>query len=173
MRVIRILSLVAVAGLLGLGNAACVSTVSGHATAASDLQSPGGLPTGTDSPTDTASPSGDPTPTDPPSPTPDPVKTKEQVTCVLVQATVKSTNDKFNAAKTRDTQVGILTGGRNGVQANLTKSGLAHSDRIYVLGSGIYNELRKLVSSAKAGGSPSTTPYNNATNKFRTACLSL
>lgn len=178
MRVIRILGLAVMAGAVGLASAACVSTVSGHATAASDLQ-PTGLPTGTGStsPTDTASPTddptGSPTPSDPPTPTVDPVKTKEQVTCVLIQATVKTTNDKFNAAKTRETQVSILSGGRNGVLANLGKSGLPHNDRIYVLGAGIYTELRRLVSGALSGGSPSTTPYNNATNKFRTACLSL
>lgn len=171
MRVIRLLSFAVVAGVLGLGSAACVSTVAGTATAAPDLQTGG--PTGTGAPTGSATPTGDPTPTDPPTPTVDPVKTREQVTCVLIQATVKSTNDKFNAAKTRETQISILSGGRNNVLSGLGKSGLPHNDRIYVAGAAIYNELRRLVANARAGSSPSTTPYNNATNKFRTACLSL
>jgi hypothetical protein len=173
MRVIRILSLAA-AGLLGLGTAACVSTVTGRATIAADAgqqAGPSGTPSTTDSPS--ASASEDPSPTDSPTPTVDPVKVKEQVTCVLIQATVKTTNDKFNAAKTRETQITILGGGASGVLNGLRRSGLARNDRIFVLGSGIYNELRKLVSSAQHGSSPSTAPYNNATNKFRTACLSL
>jgi hypothetical protein len=167
MRVIRVLSLAAAAGLLGLGAGACVSTVTGQATLAADAAQPSGTPGTTDPPTDS------PSPTDLPTPTVDPVKTKEQVTCVLIQATVKTTNDKFNAAKTRESQITILGGGASGVLNGLRRSGLARTDRIYVLGSGIYNELRKLVSSAQHGSSPSTTPYNNATNKFRTACLSL
>jgi hypothetical protein len=172
MRVIRPISFAVLAGALALGGVACSKTVSGHASAAPDLNVTG-LPTPTDSPTASPSTTEDsPTP-DPPSPTVDPIKTKEQVTCVLIQATVKSTNDKFNAAKTRETQIGILTAGRNNVLSGLGKSGLPHNDRIYVAGAGIYNELRRLVSSAKAGSSPSTTPYNNATTKFRTACLSL
>jgi hypothetical protein len=169
MRVIRVVSLAAVAGLLGLGVAACVSTVSGQATLAADATKP----TLTTGPTDSPTSTGVPSPTDPPTPTVDPVKTKEQVTCVLLQATVKTTNDKFNAAKSRETQIGILRSGVNGVQGGLSRSGLPRTDRIYVLGSGILTELRKLVTNANRGASPSTTPYNNATNKFRTACLSL
>jgi hypothetical protein len=172
MRVIRVVSLAAAAGLLGSTAVACVSTVSGRATLAADAQ-PSGPAGPTDSPTGTATPTDDPSPTDTPTPTVDPVKTKEQVTCVLIQATVKTTNDKFNAAKTREAQIGILRGGVNGVQGGLSRSGLARNDRIYVLGGGILNELRKLVTNANRGASPSTTPYNNATNKFRTACLSL
>jgi hypothetical protein len=171
MRAIRVLSLAAVAALLGLGTVACVSTVAGRATVAADAAQQTGTPGSTDPPT--SSPTTDPSPTDPPTPTVDPVKTKEQVTCVLIQATVKTTNDKFNAAKTRESQITILGGGASGVLNGLRRSGLARTDRIYVLGSGIYNELRKLVANAKKGASPSTTPYNNATNKFRTACLSL
>lgn len=171
MRVIRVVSLVAAAGLFGTATVACVSTVSGQATLAADAARPTVTSGPTDSPT--GSPTGDPSPTDPPSPTVDPVKTKEQVTCVLIQATVKSTNDKFNAAKTRDAQIGILRSGVNGVQGGLSRSGLPRSDRIYQLASAILTELRKLVTSANRGASPSTTPYNNATNKFRTACLSL
>ena len=172
MRVIRLLSFAVAAGVLGLGSAACVSTVAGRATAAPGLQT-SAAPTGSGAPTGSASPTDSPSPTDPPTPTVDPVKTKEQVTCVLLQATVKSTNDKFNAAKTRETQISILSGGRNNVLTGLGRSGLPHNDRIYVAGAGIYTELRRLVANAQAGKSPSTTPYNNATNKFRTACLSL
>jgi hypothetical protein len=86
---------------------------------------------------------------------------------------VKSTNDKFNASKTRDTQLAILRTGRANVKSGLDKSGLPRTDRIYLAGLGIYNELTKLVGGAQNGSSPSTTPYNNATNRFRTACLSL
>jgi hypothetical protein len=175
MRVIRVVSLATLAGLLGFGTVACMTTVNGRATLAADATGPTGLPSSTATSTDppTASPTGDPSPTGSPTPTVDPVKTKEQVTCVLIQATVKTTNDKFNAAKTRETQISILKGGRNNVLSGLSRSGLARTDRIYVLGAGIYNELKRLVGTAESGGSPSTTPYNNATNKFRTACLSL
>jgi cytoskeletal protein RodZ len=171
MRVIRVVSIAVVTGLLGLGAAACVSVVGGQATLAADATKPTATASGTDTPT--ASPTVDPSPTDPPSPTVDPVKTKEQVTCVLIQATVKTTNDKFNAAKSRDAQIGILRSGVNGVQGGLSRSGLPRNDRIFILGNGILTELRRLVTSANRGASPSTTPYNNATNKFRTACLSL
>jgi hypothetical protein len=171
MRVIRFLGLVAVAGTVGVGAVACVSTVSGQATLAADATGP--TATSTDTPTVSPSPSDDPTPSDTPTPTVDPIKTKEQVTCVLLQATVKTTNDKFNSAKTRDAQITVLRGGASGLRAGLRASGLPHNDRIFVLGNAIFNELSKVVAGADRGASPSTAPYNNATNKFRTACLSL
>jgi hypothetical protein len=175
MRVIRVVSLAVAAGLFSAAVVGCATTVSGRGTLAADASRPTRTGGPTDSPSATSS--GDPTPTDTPTETPtptvDPVKTKEQVTCVLIQATVKTTNDKFNAAKTREAQVSILRSGVNGVSGGLARSGLARNDRIFVLGAGILNELRRLVTSANRGASPSTTPYNNATNRFRTACLSL
>jgi hypothetical protein len=179
MRAFRFIGVAALGTALGLGSAACVSTVTGTGSFAAGGPTPtgGGTPTSTDQPTTSGStdPSTDPGTTTavPPTPTVDPVKTKEQVTCVLVQASVKTTNDKFNAAKTRDQQVSILRGGRGTVRSNLDKSGLPRADRIYTAGTGIFNELTKLVQAAEKGASPSTTPYNNATNRFRTACLSL
>jgi hypothetical protein len=180
MRAFRFIGVAGIGAALSLGAAACVSTVTGTGTFAASGPTPTGTPTSTDQPTSApgTDPSTDPstapsTETTSPTPTVDPVKTKEQVTCVLVQASVKSTNDKFNAAKTRDQQVSILRSGRLTVKSNLDRSGLPRTDRIYVGGVGIYNELTKLVQGAQKGSSPSTTPYNNATNRFRTACLSL
>jgi hypothetical protein len=178
MRAIRFIGVAGIGAAVSLGAAACVSTVTGTGTFAAGGPTPTGTPAPTGQPTrgPSTDPSTDPsTPTTSQTPTPtvDPVKTKEQVTCVLVQASVKSTNDKFNAAKTRDQQVSILRSGRLTVKSNLDRSGLPRADRIYVGGVGIYNELTKLVQGAQSGSSPSTTPYNNATNRFRTACLSL
>jgi hypothetical protein len=166
MRALRICS-VAIVLAVTLGAAGCVQTVVGTGTLAAGGPGPGpsGAPTGPDPS------SGEPTPS--PTPTVDPVKTKEQVTCVLVQASVKTTNDKFNAAKTRDQQISVLSTGRTNVKSGLDRSGLPHADRIYAAGQVIYTELSKLLAGASKGASPSTAPYNNATNRFRTACLSL
>jgi hypothetical protein len=180
MRAFRLIGVAALGAALSLGTAACVSTVTGTGTLAAGGPTPTGgtgTPASTDPPATGGStdPSTDPSSTTavPPTPTVDPVKTKEQVTCVLVQASVKTTNDKFNAAKTRGQQISILRGGRGTVRSDLDKSGLPKADRIYTAGTGIFNELTKLVQGAEKGSSPSTVPYNNATNRFRTACLSL
>jgi hypothetical protein len=175
MRAFRFTGVLGLAAALSLGAVACVSTVTGTGRFAAGGPTSTGLPTGDPSTTPGTDPSTDPstTPAPPPTPTVDPVKTKEQVTCVLVQASVKSTNDKFNAAKTRDQQLSILRSGRITVKTNLDRSGLPKTDRILAAGASIYTELTKLIQGAQSGSSPSTSPYNNATNRFRTACLSL
>jgi hypothetical protein len=101
------------------------------------------------------------------------VKTKERVTCVLVQATIKTTNDKFNAAKTRELQIRVLKSAAISIDRTLRQSGLDNRSRIHLLGRTILLELRKIVASAERGGNPSTGPYNTLTTRFRTACLNI
>jgi hypothetical protein len=170
---LRLLAAVAVVGLVGAGGVACSRTIDGRGAIAEGVVTPG--PTGTATPTDT--PNGSPTTTRAASPsstpTVDPVKTKERVTCVLVQATIKSTNDTFNAAKTRDAQLKVLTSAYGTIDKTLRASGLPSTDKIYVQARAISTELKKIVTLAKRGGRPSTGPYNTLTTRFRTACLDL
>ncbi len=175
MRVRRLLTAVVVLGLLGSGAVACSKTVDGRGTIAEGVvtSGPTGSPSPTDSPTSSPSPTDSPSPTASPTPTVDPVKTKERVTCVLVQATVKSTNDKFNAAKSRDAQIKVLQSASISVNNTLNHSGLPTGDRIFVLGRAILLELRRIVRGAGRGGNPSTGPYNTLTTRFRTACLDI
>jgi hypothetical protein len=180
MRVLRLLRLAAVAGLVGCA-AACATTIDGRGTIAEGVPTPGtsgsGAPTGSATGTPTQSPTvpgpGAPSPAGSPSPTVDPVKTKERVTCVLVQATIKTTNDKFNAAKTRDLQISVLKAAATSIDRTLRRSGLDNTSRIHLLGRAILLELRRIVQAADRGGSPSTGPYNTLTTRFRTACLNI
>jgi hypothetical protein len=169
MRVTRLVTLTAVATIVGSGILGCSVTVAGRGTLAAGAPTP----SLTDANSTPAPPTESPTPTPTPSPTQDPVKTREQVTCVLIQAAVKSTNDRFNAAKTRDAQITILRSGVTTVDGALKRSRLRGNNNIYILGATVLQELKKLVNSAVRGGSPSTTPYNAATTKFRTACVNL
>jgi hypothetical protein len=171
MRVLRLLTAVAVAGLVGAGVVACARTVDGRGTIAAGVVTPGTTESG--SPTGTPSPTASPTPSESPSPTVDPVKAKERVTCVLVQATVKTTNDKFNAAKTRAQQVKVLESAATSIDGTLKRSGLDNTSKVYLLGRAILVELRRIVQSAKRGGNPTTGPYNTLTTRFRTACLNI
>jgi hypothetical protein len=175
MRALRLLAVVAALGLLGYGAAACSKTIDGKGTIAAGVTAGPTTdePTPTDTPTPTDSPTESPTTTASPSRTVDPVKTKERVTCVLVQATIKTTNDKFNDAKNRETQIRILKSGAISIDGTLKRSGLNNSSRIFVLGRAILLELRRIVSGAERGGNPSTGPYNTLTTRFRTACLDI
>jgi hypothetical protein len=177
MRALRLLTVVAALGLLGTGVVACSTTVNGKGSLAEGVVTPGPTDSASPTATPTSSPTGSPTEspstTVSPSPTIDPVKTKERVTCVLVQATVKTTNDKFNAAKTRPTQIQVLKSASIQVDGTLKRSGLPPSDRIFLLGRAILLELRKIVQAAEHGGNPSTGPYNTLTTRFRTACLDI
>jgi hypothetical protein len=121
-------------------------------------------------PTQTESPTPSPTP---PAPTVNPIEVKRRSTCLLVLATVRTTNNKFNAGKTRSAQVAALQSGISGMRAQLRRSGLPPSDSIYRGAAAIGLELRKLVASAQAGGNPSTDPYNQATRRFSTQCARL
>ena len=171
MRVLRFLALAAVAGLVGAATG-CSTTVSGRGVFADGT----GLPTPSGTPPDTASPTASPaspTPTPTPSPTIDPLKMKRQITCVLVQANVKSVNDRFNAAKSRNAQITILRSGVSTIDASLRRSQLPKADGVYTAGGRISAELRTLVTSASRGGQPSTVPYNTATTRFRKLCMSL
>jgi hypothetical protein len=173
MRVLRLLGILALLGLIGSGAVACSKTVDGRGAIAEGVVTPSASPT--DSPTPTESPTDtvSPTPTESPTPSVDPVKTKERVTCVLVQATIKSTNDKFNQAKNRGAQIRVLQSAAITVDGTLNRSGLPKNDRIFVLGRAILLELRKIVQGAQRGGNPSTGPYNTLTTRFRTACLDI
>lgn len=171
MRAIRLPILATAAVLLGALAAGCATTVAGTGSLAEGVPTPSIDPTSSDSPSATDTPSDTPSPTA--TPTVNPVKTKEQVLCVVVQATVKSTNDRFNAAKSRELQINILRSGAIGTDSALKRSGLTAQDRIYVLGSNVLHALQKLINAANHGGAPSTGPYNAATTRFRTGCASL
>ena len=173
MRVLRFLSLAAVAGLVGAATG-CSTTVSGRGVFADGTGGPTPSGTAPDTASPTASPaSASPTPTPTPSPTIDPLKMKRQITCVLVQANVKSVNDRFNAAKSRNAQITILRSGVSTIDASLRRSQLPKADGVYTAGGRISAELRTLVTSASRGGQPSTGPYNTATTRFQNLCKSL
>jgi hypothetical protein len=172
---LRLLAAVAVAGLVGAGGVACSRAIDGRGAIAEGVATPGatGTPTGSPTGTPSGSPTNTPIASPSTSPTVDPVKTKERVTCVLVQATIKSTNDAFNAAKTREAQLKVLTSAYGTIDKTLRASGLPGTDKIYVLARSVVTELRRIVSSAQHGGNPPTGPYNTLTTRFRTACLDL
>jgi len=173
MPVLRLLAVVAMVGLVGSAGAACSRTVAGRGTLAEGVVTPGPSGSATASPSATSSDATTDSPTPSPSPTVDPVKTKERVTCVLVQSTIKSTNDRFNASKTRESQIQVLKSASSVLAKTLNASGLPATDRILGLGKKIVTELNKIVKSAARGGNPSTGPYNTLTTQFRTACLDL
>jgi len=172
MLVRRLLIVITALSLAGSGTAACATTVAGRGMLAEGVVTPG--PTGSGSPTGspTASPVGSPSPTVSPTPTVDPVKAKERVTCLLVQATIKTTNDKFNAAK-RNEQIRLLKTAAASIDSTLDRSGLPRSSKVLRLGRAIQGELHKIVTSAEQGGSPSTTLYNTLTTRFWSTCLQI
>jgi hypothetical protein len=169
MRVRRLLIVIMALSLVGSAAAACSTTIAGRGALAEGVSTPG--PTDSGSPT--ASPTVSPSPTASPTPTVDPVKAKERVTCILVQSTIKATNDKFNAAKKRNEQIRLLKTAATSVDGTLDRSGLPSSSKVLQLGRAIQSELRKIVTSAERGGNPSTTPYNTLTARFRSTCLEI
>jgi hypothetical protein len=174
---LRLLGVVAAAALVASAAGGCATTVDGRGTLANGVVTPGttrsGSPAGSPGPTRSPSPTHPPSPSRSPTPTVDPVKTKERVTCVLVQATIKTTNDKFNAARSRELQIKVLKSAVASIDRTLRQSGLTDSSLVYRTGRAILLELRKIVGSAERGGNPSTTPYNTLTTRFRTACLNI
>src|SRR6266516_2775066 len=158
----RLVTAVVVVALAGVAAVACTATIDGRGTVAAGVLTPGATGSGSPSASPTASPSGSPsgsrtdTPTPSPTRTVDPVKTKERVTCVLVQATIKSTNDAFNAAKTREAQLKVLTSAYGTIDKTLRASGLPSTDKVYVLARSVVTELKKIVSLAQRGKTPST-----------------
>jgi hypothetical protein len=176
MRVRRLLAVITALSLVGSG-VACATTTAGRGVLADDVPTPGptdsASPTGAPTDSPTVSPTGSPSPTASPTPTVDPVETKERATCVLVQATIRTTNDKFNAATRRNEQIRLLKTAATSIDGMLGRSGLPSSSEVLQLGRAIVGELRKIVSSAERGGNPSTTRYNTLTARFRTTCLEI
>lgn len=179
MRLRHYLAAVAVAGA-ALTGAACTAQVDGHGTLAagapptlfpSGSASPSGSPAGSPAASPSASAAGSPTAS--PRPSAAAVEAKRRLTCVLVQATVRSTNDRFNAAKSRASQISILRAGVDSLGKHLGRSGLARQDKIYAASAGVRTELTKLVTAANEGASPSTAPYNAATRRLTGACNSV
>ncbi len=165
---------VLVAAVLMAGVASCATTVDGSGTIASDVVTGGPTPTGTSN-----DPSGSPTsesPTPDPtsaSPTPNAVRTRELALCVLERAAIASINSQFNASKNRSGQIKILKSGVTTIKGHITRSALPAADSIRSSGQGVLDQLGKLATAAGGGSSPSTTPYNTATQKFQKACNSI
>jgi hypothetical protein len=160
---------VLVAAVLMAGVASCATTVDGSGTIASDVVTGGPTPTSDDpsgSPT-SESPTPDPTSA---SPTANPVKTRELALCVLERAAITSVNSQFNASKNRAGQIKILKSGVTTIKGHVTRSALPAADPIRSSGQGVLDQLSKLATAASGGDSPSTAPYNTATQKFQKAC---
>jgi hypothetical protein len=176
-RLHRLPALLVTAALLG-GASACSKAVEGS----------GGLAEGAATPTPTESTSsagsGSPAPssstpeTSPPSataspapiPTVDPVTSRRRILCVVERASIAAINGEFNKAKDRTTQIGILRTGASTISGQLGTSQLAANDRIRAYGQSVLNQLNTLVRAANSGGTPSTAPYNKATQDFQKAC---
>jgi hypothetical protein len=182
MRVRRLLIAVAAGGLTIIGVAACSSTVEGTGTLAEGVITPGPSgsedPSGDPSESSSPSESESPTPTETttssiPTPTVDPTETRERLTCITVQSQIKSINDQFNGAANRAAQVGILNRGAKSVETTLKRAGLPRTDRIYVAGVNVLNQLKKLVTLANRGQNPSTGPYNVTTRAFSSICATI
>ena len=171
MRALRLAALV-VAIVVGGGVAACSRTVEGTGTLAADATTAGPTPTETEttepSPIETTS-----TPTPTPSPTTDVRKVRRLALCVRERAAITTTNSTFNKAKTRDGQIAALRTGSRSILATLRQSKLPTSDGVYRSGKAVLDRLNALISSADAGNSPSTTPYNTATTAFSKVCSSI
>jgi hypothetical protein len=163
---------VLVAAVLLAGVASCATTVDGTGTIASDVVTGGPTPTAGDPSGSTASESPTPDPTSA-SPTADPVKTREMALCVLERAAIASINSQFNASKNRAGQIKILKSGVTTIKGHITRSSLPGTDPIRRSGQGVLDQLNKLATAASGGNSPSTTPYNAATQKFQKACNSI
>lgn len=165
---------VAVAAVLLAGIASCAATVDGTGTIASDVVTGGPTPSSSSSSSDdpTSSPTSD-TPTPDPtsaSPTADPVRTRELALCVLERAAIANINSQFNASKDRAGQIKILKSGVTTIKGHITRSALPSSDSIRRSGQGVLDQLNKIATAASGGSSPSTAPYNSATQQFQKAC---
>jgi len=171
MRVRRLLIAVAAGGLTIIGVAACSSTVEGTGTLAEGVITPGS--SGSEDPSSDPSESSSPSESESPTPTVDPVETKERLTCITVQSQIKSINDQFNGASNRAAQVGILNRGAKSMETTLKRAGLPRTDRIYVAGVNVLNQLKKLVTLANRGQNPSTGPYHVTTRAFSSICATI
>jgi hypothetical protein len=167
MRVARVLAALVAAGVAGAVVAGCGTEVAGTGTLAEEAQA---TPSASGSASPTDDPSASPTT---PTPTVDPTLAKERVTCVQVQASIRTTNNRFNDAKSRERQISVFSAGATSIERHLMASRLPRTDKIYVQGAAVLGEMRKVLTAARAGGSPSTDPYNRATARFSTACAAL
>jgi hypothetical protein len=162
---------VLVAAVLMAGVASCATTVEGSGTIASDVVSGGPTPSGSSSggsdPSGSDSPTPDPTTA---SPTPDPVKVQELALCVLERAAITNINSQFNKSKDRNGQIRVLKSGVTTIKGHISRSSLPATDRIRRSGQGVLDQLSKLATAASGGSSPSTAPYNQATQQFQKAC---
>jgi hypothetical protein len=163
---------VLVAGALLSGIVSCAATVEGTGTLASDVVVTG-APTGSPGtsgsapqPT-TASPTPAPTT---PRPTIDPVTTKRRLLCVLERAAIATINSQFNKSKNRDAQIRVLRTGSTTIRGHIERSGLPAADGVRQTGQSVLNQLNQLVKNATAGQTPSTRPYNVATQTFQRVC---
>lgn len=171
MRALRLAVLVVVAIAVGGGLAACSQAVTGTGTLAADATgTPGPTPTETSEPSPTET-TASPTPS--PTPTTDPNKVRQLALCVRERATITTTNASFNKAKNRDGQIAALRTGARSTLNNLRQSKLQTGDKVYKAARVIYDQLNRLIRSADAGSSPSTSPYNTATTAFSRTCASI
>lgn len=156
-----------------VAGAGCATTVAGTGTLAEGVAT--GAPTGSPTGSGTPEPTSDPPTTTPapPSPTADPVLIQQKLLCVLERAAITTINSQFNKTKNRDAQIRVLRTGSTTITGHIKRSRLSTGDKIRKPGQAVVDQLDKLVRDASAGGSPSTTPYNQATRVFQTACNAL
>ena len=163
MRVRHLLTAIVV-GLVPVLATGCTAQIAGQGVAAEGAAL--SASTASSDPSDSSTTSPAPAAT----PTVDPAEVNERLACVLTQATIRATNDRFNAAKTRAAQLTILKSGANTLRGHLRVSKLPGKDKIQVAATAVLTELNKLIAAANRGHSPSTTPYNTATTRLATAC---
>lgn len=173
MRLSRLPAVLVAAALL-TGIVSCAATVEGTGTVAADVvtRGPSAAPpsgTGTADPT-TAAPT--PTPA-PPTSTTDPVVVKRRLLCVLERAAISTVNSQFNNQKDRAAQIRVLRTGATTIRGHISRSGLPATDAIRRAGQAVLDQLDRLVAEAGKGRSPSTQPYNKATQAFQTGCNSV
>jgi hypothetical protein len=168
------LPLVLLAGALLAGLVSCASTIDGTGTLAADVATGTATPLPTGAPQTTDSPTPDPT-TD--SPTPDePTETtsavvvKERLLCVLERSAITTINSQFNKSADRDAQIKILQRGATTIQGHINRSGLPHNDGVRRTGQAVLDQLSRLIRDATGGNTPSTQPYNVATQSFQKVC---
>ena len=169
MRVRQLLTAVVV-GLVPVVGVGCTTQVAGQGVIAGEVTVAPTVSNGGRGNPDGSSSS---LPASSPAPTVAPAVVNERLTCVLTQATIRTTNDRFNAAKTRSAQLTILKSGANTLRGHLRVSKLTGKDKIQVAATAVLTELNKLIDAATRGHSPSTAPYNTATTRLATACESL
>ena len=166
----RVSALAVLLTAVALGGVGCATTIEGSGSVAEEVVTVG--PTGTATPDPSGS--SEPTETTPAAtPTTDPTLVRERLLCVLERASITSINSQFNKTKKRDVQLRVLRTGVATISGHLRRSGLPAGDKIRKPGQGVLDQLTMLVRDASRGGSPSPTPYNQATQRFQVACGAL